>query len=107
MMDASVSTALTGLAGVTIGALASGFTTWFSQRSQGRAQWLLQNQLRRQDLYKDFIEQTSNLYIHALQDDHPDVSALMELYAQISRMRVLSSTRVVESADFNLTDRRK
>ena len=39
------------------------------------------------------------MYIHALQNDEPDVSGLMALYAEVSRMRVLSSTRVVDSAD--------
>jgi hypothetical protein len=39
------------------------------------------------------------LYIHALQNEKPDVSGLMGLYAEISRMRVLSSVRVIDSAD--------
>ncbi|MGB7579998.1 MAG: hypothetical protein WBM16_19055, partial [Pseudolabrys sp.] len=67
--------------------------------SQMKAQWLSQNQLRRQDIYKVFIEQASKLYIEALQSDHPDTSALMALYAQISTMRVLSSASVIECAD--------
>jgi hypothetical protein len=98
-MDASVISALSGLAGATIGGLASGLATWLSQRSQSKAQWLSQNQLRRQDTYKVFIDQASKLYIEALQNDNPDVSALMTLYAQVSRMRVLSSTSVIECAD--------
>ncbi len=98
-MDASVITGLSGLAGATIGGLASGLATWLSQRSQAKAQWLSQNQLRRQDIYKVFIEQASKLYIEALQNDEPDVSALMTLYAQVSRMRVVCSTSVVECAD--------
>ena len=39
------------------------------------------------------------LYIDALQSDKPDVSGLMRLYAEISRMRVLSSQTVVASAE--------
>ncbi len=98
-MDASIITALSGLAGAAIGALASGLATWLSQRSQTKALWLSQNQLRRQDAYKAFIEQASKLYIEALQSDRPDASALMTLYAEVSRMRVLSSTSVIECAD--------
>ena len=60
---------------------------------------LAHDQLRRQELYKEFIEQASELYIHALQNDKPDVSGLMRLYAEISRMRILSSPTVVNSAD--------
>jgi len=98
-MDASVITALSALGGATIGGLASGLATWLSQRSQAKAQWRSQIQLRRQDIYKGFIDQASKLYIEALQNDQPDVSALMTLYAQVSRMRVLSSTSVIECAD--------
>jgi hypothetical protein len=39
------------------------------------------------------------LYLHAMQNDHADVAALMGLYAELSRMRVLSSAGVVDSAD--------
>jgi hypothetical protein len=98
-MDASIITALSGLAGATIGGLMSGLATWLSQRAQAKAQWQSQIQLRRQDTYRVFIEQASNLYVEALQNDHENVSALMGLYAQVSRMRVLSSARVVEAAD--------
>jgi hypothetical protein len=98
-MDASVITALSGIAGATIGGLASGLATWFSQRAQAKAQWLSQNQLRRQDVYKVFIEAASKSYVEALQNNQPDVAALMALYAQVSRMRVLSSASVVRTAD--------
>src|SRR5271166_730513 len=81
-MDSAVITALSGLAGAMIGGLSSGLAMWLSQRSQAKAQWTAQNHLRRQDIYKTFIEQASKLYIEALQSDHPDLSALMALYAQ-------------------------
>ena len=98
-MDAAIITALSGLTGATIGGLTSGLATWLSQKAQAKAQWQSQIQLRRQDAYRVFIEQASNLYIEALQNDHANVSALMGLYAQVSRMRVLSSASVVEAAD--------
>jgi hypothetical protein len=98
-VNTSVITALSGLGGATIGGLVSGLATWFSQRSQAKAQWLSQNQLRRQDVYKVFIEGASKLYIEALQNDRPDVSALMALYAQVTRMRVLSSASVIQCTD--------
>jgi len=98
-MDTSVITALAALAGAIIGGVTSGVASWLSQRAQARIQQLSHYQLRRQDLYKEFIEQASKLYIHALQNDKPDVSGLVGLYAEVSRMRALSSTRVVNSAD--------
>jgi len=98
-MDTSVVTALAALAGAAIGGLTSVLASWLSQRAQARMAQLAHYQLRRQELYKEFIEQASTLYIHALQNDKPDVSGLMGLYAEISRMRVLSSARVIDSAD--------
>jgi hypothetical protein len=94
-----VVTALAALAGAAIGGLTSVLASWLSQRAQARMAQLAHYQLRRQELYKEFIEQASTLYIHALQNDKPDVSGLMALYAEISRMRVLSSARVIDSAD--------
>jgi hypothetical protein len=98
-MDTSVITALAALAGAAIGGLTSVVASSLIQRAQVREQRLAHYQLRRQELYKEFIEQASNLYIHALQNDKPDVSGLMGLYAEVSRMRVLSSATVVEIAD--------
>jgi len=66
-MDTSVITALAALAGATIGGLTSVVASWFSQRAQARTEQLSHYQLRRQELYKEFIEQASKLYIHALQ----------------------------------------
>ena len=98
-MDTSVITALAALAGAAIGGLTSVLASGLSQRAQARTAQLSHYQLRRQDLYKEFIEQASQLYIHALQNDKPDVSGLIGLYAEISRMRVLSSEQVIASAD--------
>ena len=39
------------------------------------------------------------MYIHALQNDKADVFRVMGLYTEVSRMRVLSSATVVDSAD--------
>jgi hypothetical protein len=98
-MDAPVVTALAALAGAAIGGFTTVVASWLLQRAQAREQRLAHYQLRRQDLYKEFIEQASTLYIDALQSDKPDVSGLMRLYAEISRMRVLSSPAVVASAE--------
>jgi hypothetical protein len=98
-MDASVVTALGALAGGVIGGLTSLFASWLTQNAQAKAERLAQDQLRRQEIYKDFIKDAAKLYIHALQSDKADVSALMELYAEVSRMRVLSSVSVVKRAD--------
>jgi hypothetical protein len=98
-MNASIISALAALLGAAIGGLTSVLASWLTQQTQAKAQWIAQERIRRQDLYKEFIEEASKAYIDALQHDKPDISALVGLYAKISRMRVLSTPKVVESAD--------
>ena len=98
-MNASIISALAALLGAAIGGLTSVFASWLTQQSQAKAQWIAQDRIRRQDLYKEFIEEASKCYSDALQHDKADIPALVVLYSKISRMRVLSSPTVVESAE--------
>ena len=98
-MDATVTTALATLLGAATGGLTSVLATWLAHRTQVRAQWLEQDTLRKQDLYKEFIESAARCYVHALQHEEPDIPGLVDLYAKIDRMRILSSTKVVETAE--------
>lgn len=98
-MDASVISALAALGGAAIGALTSGLASWFTQRTQARAQWLAQERILRQELYRQFIDEAAKSYIDALQHDKADIPSLVGVYAKIGRMRILSSPRVVQSAE--------
>jgi hypothetical protein len=85
--------------GAATGGLTSLLATWLMHRTQARTQWLEQNLLRRQDLYKEFIEAAARCYVHALQHGEADIPGLVDLYAKIDRMRVLSSAKIVEIAE--------
>src|ERR1700744_4121994 len=98
-MDNSIISVLAALTGAAVGGLTSGGANWINHRSQVRAQWLNHEMNRRQVLYKDFIEEASKCYIDALQHDEADIPSLVGLYAKLSRMRVLSSTLVVDHAE--------
>jgi len=98
-MEASIISALAALAGAAIGAVTSVLASWLTQRVQARAQRLILDKGRRQELYKEFIEEASKAYADALQHDKADICALVGIYAKISRMRVLSASDVVERAD--------
>ena len=98
-MNASIITALAALAGAAIGGLTSVLASWLTQHAQARAQWIAQDKLRRQELYKEFIEAASKCYVDGLQHDKADIPALVELYVRVGRMRILSSPNVVESAE--------
>src|SRR5258708_16750696 len=99
-MDASIITALAALAGAAIGGLTSVLASWLTQHAQARAQWISQDKLRRQELYKEFIEAASKCYIDALQYDKADIPALVELYVRLGRMRIMSSPQVVQSTEY-------
>ena len=98
-MDAPVISALAALAGAVIGGLTSVLASWLTQHTQARAQWVAQDKFRRQELYKEFIEDASKAYVDALQHDKADMTLLVGLYAKIGRMRVLSSPNVIENAE--------
>lgn len=98
-MNASIITALAALAGAAIGGLTSVFASWLTQHAQAKAQWITHDKLRRQELYKEFIETASKCYIDALLHDEADIPALIELYVRMGRMRILSSPDVVERAE--------
>jgi hypothetical protein len=60
-MDSSGITAVAALAGAAIGGVMTVFASWLSQHAQARTQWIAHNLILRQELYKEFIEQSSKL----------------------------------------------
>ena len=98
-MDPSIVTALAALAGAVIGSLTSVVASTLAQRKQAHAQWITQERLRRQELYKEFIEEATKCHIDALQHNEGDIPALVVLYSKIGRMRTLSSPKVIHSAE--------
>jgi hypothetical protein len=98
-MNSSIISALAALLGAAIGGLTSLLASWLTQRTQARAQWISQQILRRQDLYKDFIEHASKCYVHALQHGEADIPGLVGLYGTLGKMRILSPSKVLECAE--------
>ena len=99
IMDPAYLSALAALAGSTIGGLTSLAASWLSHHVQWRAQQLAHDVSGREELYKNFIEEAARLYADAYEHDEAKVSNLVNLYALISRMRVLSSPTIIENAD--------
>jgi hypothetical protein len=98
-MDPAFFSAFAALAGSAIGGATSFISSWLSHGAQLRAQLLLNDKAGRQELYREFVEDASRLYIDSLISNTPDLSKAITLYALISRMRILSSPRVTEEAD--------
>jgi hypothetical protein len=98
-MDSAYLSALAALAGSAIGGATSFLSTWLGQGAQFRAQMALADKGRRQELYRDFVSEASISYIDALTNDKPDLPKAIRLYALVSRMRIESSSEVVDEAD--------
>ena len=98
MGQAYVST-LAALAGSVIGGMTSLATSWLTQHAQFRAQLLDRELSRRESLYRDFIEEATRLYTDAWEHNEADTAKLVKLYALVSRMRVTSTSRIIETAD--------
>ena len=98
-MDAGYFSAFAALTGSAIGGLTSLATSWLIQRAQLKAQQSGHKLSKREDLYKDFIQEASRLYADAFEHDKTDTSNLVNLYAFVSMMRVVSSRRTIEAAN--------
>jgi hypothetical protein len=99
VMNPAYLPAIAALAGSATGGLTSFASTWLTLRRQGHTTRLSRDRARREKLYKQFIDEASKLYADALVHDEAEVSALVSVYALISRMRVLSSPAVIEKAE--------
>src|SRR5271165_6013050 len=98
-MDVAYISALSALAGSIVGALTSGIATWLSQRVQVRAGRLEHELSRREQLYKDFILAASKAYGDAMVSNEPQIPVIVDLYAMISIMRVVSAPQTLASAE--------
>ncbi|HKE56825.1 MAG TPA: hypothetical protein VKB46_08995 [Pyrinomonadaceae bacterium] len=97
-MDPGYITALAALGGAALGGFTSFATSWSTQRAQANAAQTANSKSQRLKLYKAFIDDAAKIYGDALMNDKVDLSGLVELHAMVSRMRVLSSTAVIENA---------
>ena len=98
-MDAAYISALAALAGTAIGGLTSFATSWMTQHAQVRSERLAAERDKREFLYSRFLEEAAKLYVDASQNKRDDPTAMISIYALANRIRLISSARVVESAD--------
>ncbi len=98
-MNLAYLNALAALAGSVIWGMASVASAWLVQKRHDRAKRPSRDKASRQKLYKQFIDEASNLYADAPMHEEAEVSAVFSAYALISQMRVLSSSAVVKEAE--------
>ena len=91
--------ALAAIFGSLTGALASSVSTWITQKHRDQRDLLAKRIFHREQLYSDFISETSRALADALQHNFQDPNNLMPTYAALSRIRVSSSAEVLASAE--------
>jgi hypothetical protein len=98
-MSPTLLSALAALAGALIGGLASLGSSWLTQSIEQRARNREHDRARREALFTDFINEASRLYGDALSHEKDDVLDMVQLYAILGRIRLISCERVVTSAE--------
>ncbi|HEX3974514.1 MAG TPA: hypothetical protein VHX19_24480 [Stellaceae bacterium] len=98
-MNAAILSALSALFGSSIGAIASIGTTWLSQHYQTRMQRVSQDQARRSELFSQFIDVASKLYVDALVHELTDIAVIMPLYALKSQINLFAARATCAAAE--------
>jgi hypothetical protein len=91
--------ALSAIGGSIVGALGSTASAWIAQRHQDRRELVAKKVSRLEELYADFINESARLQVDAVQHSLENPSTLVPIYALISRIRLSSSTEVIESGE--------
>ena len=97
-MDSGYITALAALGGAALGGLTSFATSWTTLHTQMKAQRSESSKSKRQKLYKAFIDDAARIYGDALIHDRLETTGLISLHSLVSRMRIVSSEPVIETA---------
>ncbi|PNG26229.1 hypothetical protein [Methylocella silvestris] len=98
-MDPALISALSALAGSLIGGLTAIATTWFTQHGRLVSERRVREVVRREALYTEFIAEISRLLVDALEHECQTLGQFVNVYAQIGRMRLISSPEVVAKAE--------
>ncbi len=98
-MNSGLIAACAAILGSFVGALGSVVGTWITQRHQDRRDLVAKTIIRREALYSDFIVESARMLIDALEHNIGDPQKLIPAYALLSRIRLSSSSKVLETAE--------
>jgi hypothetical protein len=97
-LDPAYISALSALAGATIGGLTSFATSWSTQRAQLRHAHREAEKAKLEALYSDFITEASRLLGEALTHQTEEITGLVRLNAMVGHMRLVSDRTVIDAA---------
>jgi hypothetical protein len=98
-MDPAILSAASALTGSLIGGVSTLTASWLSQRGQFRAQALVQEAVKRETLYAEFIIEASKRLTEAWSRQAESPEVIAGLYSALDRMRLTSSTEVIRVAE--------
>jgi hypothetical protein len=98
-MDSAVITAVAAIGGSIVGAMGSFIGSSVNQRFHDRRGLLSAQLARSEALYSDFISESARLFVDALEHNLVDPKNLVPVYALISRIRLSSSSEVLNAAE--------
>jgi len=91
--------AFAAFGGSAFGAISTIMTGWVTGRRKVRQRHHSRSFSLREKLYRSFVEEASRLYADALVNEKSEILELVNLYALIGRMRIVSSDEVVHAAE--------
>lgn len=98
-MDPAILSATAGLVGSLVGGVSTFAASWLTQRGQLRTQTLIQQAVKREALYSEFIVEASKRIADAWSHQAESPEVVAGLYAAVERMRLTSSTAVIDTAE--------
>jgi hypothetical protein len=98
-LDPSVIAATSGLVGSIVGALASLGTTFMTQRLQARRERVTLDLAKREELYGEFIEQVTPLFVDSVESTEFDPPKILRLSSVLGRIRLVASDDVLREAE--------
>jgi hypothetical protein len=98
-MDPAILSATSGLAGSLVGGVSTFAASWLSTRNQYRAQTLVQQAVRREALYAEFVAEAAGRLADAWSHEAAGPEVIASLWAAVARMRLTSSQPVIAAAE--------
>ena len=103
-MDSAILSATSGLLGSLLGGLSTFAASWFTARNQYRVQTLVQQAVRREALYAEFVAEAAGRLADAWSHEAAGPEAVAGLWSTVARMRLTSSQAVVSAAEAVVRD---
>lgn len=97
-MDPGVISAISALAGTSIGAISSLGATWMTTKSQAQLARIAAERAKREELYGRFMDELAALYSDALHNTEVDRERLSVAYALSGRIGLYATEPVSEAA---------